>query len=288
MEDFQAKARAAAATFSSMSPPEALAQSLMNDKPTIDSAIKTYMSITAARSWSASGPNVVQASGGIGIGSGRGKDMLKNAICAQADMQESSKMNSSIGANNGGKCFFAKSNNPKMAALLCARTLSKTINSYQIPESAEPIKSKDSRNSDDSLEYEILRILWNGIISNGKKPTSILGRKSLHPIYNMVLEELIKNDALSPVGVDKEEAESFMIEFFLLLDDATKRIDAQEKIKYDAPDDDSCLLWDADVGAAELKRRRDRREKNANFFKNDDMCTKEVEGLTIEEIEDEE
>ena len=55
MDEFQRKARAAAASFSSMNPAEALGQSLMNDNPKIDSALKQFVSIIAARGWTAPG-----------------------------------------------------------------------------------------------------------------------------------------------------------------------------------------------------------------------------------------
>jgi hypothetical protein len=221
MDDFQARARAAAASFSSMNPAEPLAQTLMNDKPTIDSAIKAYMSITAARSWSASDPN----------------------------MQ----------ARNG---------------LLCARSLSKKINSYRIP------IASDSEEKDDSkvMEFGVVRILWNGLIDKDKKPSMVLGRQTLCHIFPSILEELKEN---IPDGVSPELFLAFIEDFGRLLDDAKKRIESpalneEKKKRVDIQDDDSCLLWDVDGGKAELKRRRDRRG-NA-----------EHERLTIEEIPEDE
>jgi len=252
-----------------MNPAEALAQSLTNDRPTIDSAIKSFMSLTAARNWSTSDPNIQAATRSEYV-----KDSLQNAICSEEHKE---------------RCFFVKSKNARMAALLCARSLLKKINSFHAPtENEEKDESK-------VLEFEVVRILWNGLVDSGKKPSMIVGKQALCHLYPLILESLIDE---APAGVDAEEARTFMEEFGRLLNGAMKRRDTsiskEEKEKMDSQDDDSCLLWDTDGGAAELKRRRDRRENNVNAVKMsfDENGNREfvsaTEGMTIEEIEEEE
>ncbi len=224
MGDFQQKARAASTSFSSMNPAEALGQTLINDKPTIDSAIKSYLSIFAARSWSATDPIV----------------------------------NARVG-------------------LICARSLSKKINSYRIPipDSATGVEGEE-KDEEKILEISVVRILWNGLIDKGKKPSMLLGRKSLIYTFPSILEELKQQ---VPNGVDSDVWMPFIEDFGRLLVDATNRVQVA-KGQVDIENDDSCLLWDTDGGEAELKRRRNKRkmQKMVNVRKQDDPLT------TIEEI----
>ena len=267
-DNFVAKAQAAATSVSSLNPAEALAQSLTNDRPTIDSAIKAYMSLTAARNWSVSDPNILKP-GAAGEGS---KDSLHRAIYSDQKQE---------------RCFFAKSKNATMAALLCARCILKKVNTYEVPEDC----NSEEKDDDKILEFKVVRIMWNGLVNSGKKPSMILGRQSLRHVYPLILEALQEE---VPGSVDSDEARVFMKEFGRLLDDATKRRDLslskEQKETLNSQDDDSCLLWDNDGGNAELKRRRERREKNANIVKKnlEEDRLRNVESaaqsLTIEEI----
>jgi hypothetical protein len=261
MDNFQARAQAAASAITSKNPAEAFAQSLTNDRPTIDSAVKSYMSLTSARGAFSHLPTTSSA-----------MDQIHNAL------------GSSAKTGRKEQCFFVKSKNGKMASLFCARTILKKINSFQIPEA--PDASKDEAKE---IEFHVIRILWNGLVKNGQKPSMILGRHSLSQIYPIILQALIDD---IPDGVDDEEGQTFMEEFGNLLIDGMKQknssIPANEREKLNQGDNDSCLLWDIDGGKEELQRRRDKRKKKskaANESLNgpgDFESSKDV--LTIEEI----
>lgn len=259
MTDFQAKARAAAANIAVQNPAEALAKSLTNDVPKIDAAVKSYMALVSARIASSA------------------RLSSPNAIELTTDRDSS-------------KCYFIK-NAPK-ASLLCARRILQKVNAFEIPEfDQKNEEGKEETNEEHKLEYNVVRILWNGIVKNGTKPSRVLGKQSLIHVYPLLLDML---QADIPNEVDEDEWKSFMLEFGQLLKDSIKRKDAnvplETREKMNMMDDDSCLLWDVDGGKEELQRRRDRRKTNAQSAKEESQAGGSIESitesLTIEEIKE--
>jgi hypothetical protein len=258
MDNFQARAQAAASSILTKSPAEAFAQSLTNDRPTIDSAVKSYMALTSARG----------ASSNLASNKAEIVDVVKNALGSVKTGKE--------------QCFFKKSKNVTMAPLLCARSILKTINAFQITDDTLDEKKGEARDP----ELQVIKILWNGLVENGKKPSMILGRQSLSYVYPILSQTLMDN---IPEGVDVEEGQAFMIEFGRLLENGMKRrnasIPTKEREVMNRYDDDACLLWDTDGGKEELKRRRDRRKDNVQAAK-ESLTDSVKESLTIEEIEE--
>ena len=245
-EEFNAKAKKAAESFATMSPPETIAKSLINDQPTIDSAVKNMMSLVTARSFAGSHPSTQQ--------------MAMDKVNAGSPNE---------------KCFFISSKNPSKAALICARMLLKEINGFQFSQARTKKSSTGDQKNEEEEETlmisEVVRIVWNGIIKNQQKPSKILGLDSLIHVYPMILTSLQQNSNF-PDDVDKEEGIAFMDEFGVLLSQAKKRRTSQiDQLNMDE-DDDSCLLWDKDRGEAELERRRRRREQHASFFAKKTEC----------------
>jgi len=324
-ESFQDKARIAASIVSTMNPAEALAKSLTSEQPKINSAVKSFMSLCAARNLSASDPNIVNASS------------LHEAIVGGA--QSATVTATATVDQQQRKCFFSRgknSTNPQQAALLCARSLLKAINSFVIPplpSEDKSVEEKDTKedenednthNKDEKFEFEVVRIVWNGLVKNNQKPTMFLGLTSLSHVFPLIKESCFQvqveddnngsgdNDntkkiqmMMFPKNVDLNEAQIFIDEFGDLLVRAQKRknvtlsdeknnnaqdIDKIGKI-HTHIDDDSCLLWDVDGGKSELERRRKRRElKSAAMKENESKETNKNSnsnsGLTIEEIEE--
>lgn len=324
--DFQTKARMAASQISSMSPAEAMAKSLISERPTIDSAIKSYMSLCAARSMSASSPKSNSKLNSMSSAASLLKDALATTVqnsnnnMIQSDFHSKSSNDKDDTKDKNGdeiKCFFTRGTNPNQAALLCARSLLKCINSFTVPEynknessqttaasstttstnkKEEEEKKSNNDNEHKVLEYEVVRILWNGLIKNGKKPSMILGQTSLIHVYPLIQKtffvERNQNDnnenVYFPNNVDLEEAKSFIIEFGGLLQNAHDRKNGLTNgiSDKDDNDNDSSLLWDIDGGKAELQRRRKRREvkqQKYNAFIDEENKN---HLLTIEEIND--
>mmetsp|Transcript_19594 Transcript_19594/g.42662 ORF Transcript_19594/g.42662 Transcript_19594/m.42662 type:complete len:294 (-) Transcript_19594:3905-4786(-) len=281
------QARAAAATtraLSATNPAEALAKSLTDaDMPKITTAAKNYASLVAARSLTTSQTDAAPAS--------------TEAAAASND------------GRSGGEvlCTFHKTENPGKASLLCARALLLVINSTEIPDSTTSPGSSTSAISDQNLEREVVRIVWNGLVKKyreggadpaASKPSMVLGRRSLVHAYPQVLERIRRGEgeeggdggetSLLPANVDHNEAMAFFEEFGKLLLPLGSRDNENE-------DDDGELIWSIDGGTAELGKRRERRDQRgkeavaaAKADAKAALVASASSSLTIEELPDEE
>ena len=253
--------------------PHAYAQSLIeDDHPKIDSAVKSYLSLVAARSCTMSEIDVLEVS--------------------------SSKLMTSENDNGikieRAKCIFMEEAN--RSSLACARALLLGMNSTIIPEVVSN-QSQKNQSQEEELKQNVIRILWNGLIQSSsgnqqekkkRKPSKLLGREVLIVTYPYVQERFrrgvaqarketdvdstktnnthlklysLSNEQLPPIpppaNVDLHQWEMYYHEFGQLLSqacDTTKQQDGE---------DDSQLLWSADGGKRELKERRERRERRA-------------------------
>ena len=253
-----------------------------DDVPKIDSAVKSYLSLVAARS----------------------------VTVSNVDVMEVTTSSSNSCKKMGGKCMFF--DHPNRASLVCARTLLVGVNSTILPDNEtnnNPIANtmttitshEKDREGRKRLQYEVVRILWNGLVNSTVstmkkelKPSKLLGRDalliaypyikerfrrgiadvlttdqerkedgnpSLHPSTSKPIQTMPNNmlpPIPPPINVDLDQWEAYYTEFGNLLRQAcciTKEDDAE---------DDSALLWSNDGGAQELRERRDRRMKRAD------------------------
>ncbi|KAL9179425.1 hypothetical protein ACHAXT_008715 [Thalassiosira profunda] len=272
---------------------EAHAKSLVEDDlPKIDSAVKSYLSLVAARSAVASDIDVLSAS-------------AASSHHVQCTFASSSK--SPVDANRW--------------ALMCARTLLSAINSTTIPdgESAGELAA-DNANNNNNVETKsdeeekvraqlqkdatkVVAVLWNKLVmvakgsdnakANQMKPSKVLGRESLLVAYPYIEERLrrgalladngtdapssvedgsdasttnplasLSDELLPPVSpptvIDIGQWNAFYTEFGHLLGNADKGNDHSPTME-----DDSALLWSCDKGSAELQQRRELRSQRA-------------------------
>ncbi len=254
---------------------EAHAQSLVdNDSPKIDSAVKSYLSLVAARSVVASEIDVLS-------------ENVKS--CDHYQQLNSMDMKS---------------------ALTCARKLLNGINTTLIPKMAtEEVvpeeKDDDNNNTDedhDEIKDNVTRMVWNRLVAlknKDMKPSKVFGRKTLIVVYPFIEERFRRglekddkgldssastnNAATSPrscssellpaidppLGIDKDSWISFYTEFGALLKKACQN-DIEHKKEGEegeqCKEDDSKLLWSDDKGVKELQERRDRRAKRAEIL----------------------
>lgn len=191
---------------SSQQQQDAIAASLAQDRPTIDAAVKSFLSLYAARS------------------------LTRDDCDTQAE------------------------------ALTQARVLLKTINQFTFPLLPEP-----------SPQYSVTAQVWNGLYASNQKPSKFLGRTALKLAWQHGLdEELPERDSL----FIQEFASLLLLSSYKPEDTSTPPTD----------DRDACLVWDADQGAAELARRRSRRQERAKEANNQE---EEKLSLTIEELPNE-
>mmetsp|Transcript_97 Transcript_97/g.211 ORF Transcript_97/g.211 Transcript_97/m.211 type:complete len:373 (-) Transcript_97:48-1166(-) len=221
---------------------EAFAKSLIeNDSPKIDAAVKSYLSLVAARSAVASKTDVLGTSTVIDSSDGRilSEGLVSTMAIAEGRNNENPRVlnSSSPGfnqetshhpvGNSNLKCTFATNlngaNSPVDAnrcALICARNLLTTINSTKIPPLAgEDIKGKCDDATANQLEKEVIRILWNWSISktsdsnlpksidNKKsKPSKLFGKKALVIVYPYIIERFRR-------GLKKDETNKSPVSF---------------------------------------------------------------------------
>jgi hypothetical protein len=258
--------------------PTEYAKSLIEqDLPKIESAIKSYTSLVAARSSTVSDIDLLSC-------------------------------NASSYGTVERKCVFLENGN--ISALTCARTLLRGINSTSIPHDNSLTTQKNPREENhDSTEKErknVVCILWNGLVNsqqvgdkkkmlNTNKPSKLLGKDALVIAYPFISERFrrgvaaasssaleegtkesrpnhetehlqsLSDEELPPIdppkNVDIVQWKAFYTEFGNLLSRAccSSKLDEEELFV----EDDSKLLWSMDGGLQELEERRERRSKRA-------------------------
>ncbi len=195
---------------------ETYAQCLVeDDAPTIDSAVKAYLCLVAARSAVQSEIDVISTS-----------PLLTSSFRVEVADGAAVVAKSSTTNDDQGRqcCSFAGSVDANRCALICARTLSSTINSTILPplkfvvnsgaETEDIAERVDINDNDETernmkqlqlqLNNNITRIIWNKLVANKTssssgdnatksnaailKPSKVLGRQSLLAAYPYIQE----------------------------------------------------------------------------------------------------
>lgn len=279
------------------------AKSLVEDDlPKIDAAVKSYLSLVAARSAVASDIDVLSTS-------------------APTDVLQ---------------CTFEQRNHHHRYALLCARVLLTTINSTNVPTeelstipptTSDNDEAKSAKDEDMKLQLQnnTTKILWNRLVkssasstgdkSKQMKPSKVLGRTSLLVAYPYIQERFrrgillsesdsndtpavdesktnplrsLSNDLLQPVsppkGIDIDQWKAFYTEFGQLLSRACDNHNDDQSNQHD----DSALLWSSDKGVAELQSRRENRVQRASqaLASVDDVKTEIADSLKVSSSSD--
>lgn len=273
---------------------ESYAKSLVEDDlPKIDSAVKSYLSLVAARSSVASDIDVISVSSPV--------------------------VSSTV------QCTFASTAKTPMdanrCALVCARTLLATMNSTSIPplphsEHLASIAENEDQTIDNGdnkqieLEKDASTILWNKLVQSSSntgdkkkqnKPSKVLGRDSLQIAFPFIAERFrrgimlidnadtdtsddakaiessqknplhsLSNELLPPVvppnWIDIGQWKAFYEEFGNLLTNACQSHNEEKEPPQSTSkmDNDSALVWSCDKGVAELKQRREMRAQRAS------------------------
>jgi hypothetical protein len=287
---------------------EEYAKSLVEDDlPKIDAAVKSYLSLVAARSAVASDIDVLSTSAPTDV-----------VQCTFATTTKSSSMD----ANR--------------YALLCARVLLTTINSTNVPTeelstipptTSDNDETKSAKDEDMKLQLQnnTTKILWNRLVkssasstgdkSKQMKPSKVLGRTSLLVAYPYIQERFrrgillnesdgndtpaadesktnplrsLSNDLLQPVsppkGIDIDQWKAFYTEFGQLLSRACGNHNDDQSKQHD----DSALLWSSDKGVAELQSRRESRVQRASqaLASVDDVKTEIADSLKVSSSSD--
>jgi hypothetical protein len=136
-----------------------------DDVPKIESGVKSYLSLVAARS----------------------------ATVREIDVVEVSSLKVMGETNETAKCIFLE--NANRSSLVCARALLNGINTTLLPSSLTAVHNSKS-SVEEELQHNVVQVIWNGLINvsaspNEKKrlrPSKILGREALIVAYPFVKE----------------------------------------------------------------------------------------------------
>jgi hypothetical protein len=228
---------------------------LANDRPTIDAAVKSFISLMTARSLTASTTDATATSIFLGI-------VNNNNVNVSPDKSNSISTQQQI--------------------LQFARVILKTVNDFQFSLQdtvAATMAEKLSLSPEKKQQWVELGVtarLWNGLVQSKQKPSRYLGRRALKhawpklDIKSHLLPQSTKgNDGDNNINNKDEDNASLIVirerqlqwlqqfETLLFRDAPTYPVNVQEE------DDDSALLWSPDKGAAELAKRRQRRQDAA-------------------------
>lgn len=222
-----------------------LTNELANDRPTIDAAVKSFISLVSARSLTAASTDATTTSVLLGI------------------------VNNSN--SNSDKSFDNSSQSVQQQILHCARTILKTANSFQfsLQDTVAATMAENPSLSEDKkqqlIELGVTARLWNGLVQSQQKPSRFLGRRALKLAWSKMN---VSTTVVAPFEEDENDVAAVAtrerqlqwlneFETLLLREPQPLPVDSH------AEDDDSALLWSPDKGAEELAKRRQRRQDAA-------------------------
>ena len=243
----------------------ALTQTLASDRPTIDSAIKSYISLVLSRNMTASATDAAK------VNSSAAHNALLGIVNAS---NPSSSITSSTGALPPSTATSTPSSSSTRTSvqqnvLSFARVLLGSMNSYEFPIHQTVLSEMSSKpgmtpeKQQELIELSVVARIWNGLIASNpkQKPSRFLGRRSLQHVWNnLELESKFKENMVSKDdSVLLSQQLQWLQEFETLLFQNNEQQDQEEE----DIDDDSQLLWGADGGQNELLKRQTRRNQAA-------------------------
>ncbi len=227
-----------------------MTEAIARDRPTIDAAVKSFISMVCARSMSASATDVTAHDK---VMMGIIPSMAKSTI---SDKKESDTTDDKSSSDDDKK-DKPKGPSIQQQVLEVARCILKAVNSHNfsvqdtVAYSMAEKPGTSEKKKEELLELSVVARLWNGLVQSEQKPSRFLGRRALKLAWKeMTVEETLPSKDEETTERQKEWLKQFETLLF-----AT----AQPLPSDTAVDDDSALLWAADGGAAELAKRRQRR-----------------------------
>jgi hypothetical protein len=260
---------------------------IAKDRPTIDAAVKSFISIICARTMSASNTDAK-----CGSNSNSNDNVMMGIIPATITSKPSVVAESIITNADGTTTTTLALSSPspstfkatvtstttQQQVLQFARFVIKAVNSYTFPIHDTVISTMAEKpgiteeKKKQLLEISVVARLWNGLVQSEQKPSRFLGRRSLKLAWENlnldIISSIQKSSGAVPVSnnVDKEKNATIVLErqlewvkeFGKLLNNPEQPLPANILV-----DDDSALLWATDGGISELAKRRQRRLDSA-------------------------
>ena len=240
-----------ASTTTPLSPDEArISAALAQDRPTIDVAVKSFLSLVCARGMTASVTDQDDSSQ---------KTVLMGMLNSGGEIPTTSSRaaTTTIGPSN-------------QHALQVARAILQSCNAHQFPihkTVADALQDKPGLTPDKKeqlMELSVVARLWNGLIQSKQKPTRFLGRQALRHAWP---DMNVTSKLVPPAKQDESAATLIYNQQLAWIQEFERHLfhepNADPNATTMAEDNDAALLWDADGGQAELARRRKRRQSAA-------------------------
>eukprot|EP00536_Pseudo-nitzschia_multiseries_P009950 jgi/Psemu1/24609/gm1.24609_g len=241
---------------------------IARDRPTIDAAVKSFISMVCARSMAASPTDTTKSQHDkvmMGIIPGLAKTSISSAssegnandqdnTAASTPASASTNSDDKNKSNNGGVSV-------QQQVLQLARLILKAVNSYTFPVHDTVAYSMAEKpgttpeKKQELLETSVVSRLWNALVQSEQKPSRFLGRRALR----LAWKNLDVEASLPPAEAEESEdpasqQHEWLRQFESLLFAPDLPLPSDISV-----DDDAALLWATDGGAAELAKRRQRR-----------------------------
>ncbi len=225
-----------------------MTEAIARDRPTIDAAVKSFISMVCARSMSASATDAISHNK---VMMGIIPSLQKSSISEEKPTNDSNK-------SGDDKTKTKNSPSVQQQVLEVARCILKSVNSYTFPiqdtvaySMAEKPGTSDQK-KEELLELSVVARLWNGLVQSEQKPSRFLGKRALKLAWKkMNMEAALK---ASDDETILERQTEWLQQFETLLFASIQPLPSDVQT-----DDDAALLWAPDGGAAELAKRRQRR-----------------------------
>lgn len=212
---------------------------MAQDRPTIDAAVKSFLSLSCARSLTASATDA--------------PNPMLLGIVKTGDVHTAPVSSTEEGSNQ------------QQQALQVARAILQATNSFEFPihkTVADELLAKpglSEENKSELLKVSVVARLWNGLVQSKQKPSRFLGRKALKYAWKDM--EVVSK--LPPLATEGDEVANANYDRQVAWIEEFGRLLFHTHDPKATVDDDAALLWDTDGGQAELARRRERRQSAA-------------------------
>jgi hypothetical protein len=169
----------------------AMAQAFAQDRPTIEAAVNSFISLISARSLTASA-------------------MVDDDDEAEAKKKADGVVMLGI-INPNANCNATSDAAPSIQqqVLQVARAILESINAYTFPihntvaiSTAEKPAGTSAEKQQELFELSIVAQLWNGLVESNQKPSRFLGRRALRHVWN---DLDTKSKLLTTGGDDKDD-----------------------------------------------------------------------------------
>ena len=218
-----------------------ISAAMANDRPTIEAAVKAFLSLVCARGMTASMTDQDKQS-----------RVLLGVI-------------SSVSAPTTPNTTTSAPQQQNQQALEVARVILRACNAHQFPihkTVASEMLNKPGltpEKKESILELSVVARLWNGLIQSKQKPTRFLGRKALRHAWS----DLDVASKLSPPKDDDESSKASYAHQLAWIREFEEYLHPTKNPDPESVDNDAALIWDSDGGESELARRRERRKAAA-------------------------